>query len=58
MSDGIDSAAARIATGDLPASIYVLPGQAGNGDEGTAMLEIVYDLAPGATLGFATTHGG
>ena len=58
MSDGIDSASARIATGDLPPSIYVLPGQAGRGDEGTAMLEIVYDLAPGATLGFATTHGG
>ena len=58
MSDGIDSAAARIATGDLPQSIYVLPGQSGRGDEGTAMLEIVYDLAPGAMLGFATTRGG
>ena len=58
MSDGIDSAGARAATGDLPPSIYVLPGQAGRGDEGTAMLEIVFDLAPGATLGFATAGGG
>ena len=58
MSDGIDSAAARIASGDLPPNITVLPGQAGRGDEGTAMLEIVYDLAPGAALGFATSRGG
>ena len=58
VSDGINSIASRQSTGDLPASIYVLPGQAGNGDEGTAMLEIVYDLAPGAMLGFATSNGG
>ena len=58
ISDGINSIASRQATGDLPPSVYVLPGQAGSGDEGTAMLEIVYDLAPGATLGFATSNGG
>ena len=54
LSDGVDSLAASVASGDLPAGIDVLAGQAGTGDEGTAMLEIVHDLAPGATLGFAT----
>src|SRR5439155_10500777 len=39
--------------GDL-GPVTVLPGQAGSGDEGTAMLEIVHDLAPGANLYFAT----
>ncbi|MEO8135513.1 MAG: hypothetical protein ABI831_16230 [Betaproteobacteria bacterium] len=54
ISDGTDSLAARQAAGDLPPTVNVLPGQAGPGDEGTAMLEIVHDMAPGATLGFAT----
>ena len=47
--------AALIASGDLPADTVVLPGQAGEGeDEGTAMMEIVHDMAPGAKLFFAT----
>ena len=56
-------------TGDVPARVTVLPGQAGGsisyacggsskGTEGTAMLEIVHDLAPGAELLFATGIGG
>ncbi len=46
-------------TGDLPATITVVPGQVGAGtDEGTAMLELLYDLAPGAQLFFATGNGG
>ena len=53
LSDGVDSLAASIASGDLPA-VDVLPGQEGSGDEGTAMLEIIHDLAPNAELGFAT----
>ncbi|MCX7059662.1 MAG: S8 family serine peptidase [Gammaproteobacteria bacterium] len=57
LSDGIDSLAASQASGDLPA-VDVLPGQAGNGDEGTAMLEIVHDIAPAAALGFATAFNG
>ena len=54
LSDGVDSLAASIASGDLPADTRVLPGQEGSGDEGTAMLEIVHDLAPNAHLVFAT----
>jgi subtilisin-like proprotein convertase family protein len=53
LSDGVDSLAASQAAGELPA-VDVLPGQAGDGDEGTAMLEILHDLAPKAELGFAT----
>ncbi|MBX7222409.1 MAG: S8 family serine peptidase [Blastocatellia bacterium] len=48
-------------TGDLPsgAQLTVVPGQAGTGsDEGLAMLEIVFDLCPGANLYFATANGG
>ena len=54
LSDGVDSLATLEASGDLPPTVDVLPGQAGSGDEGTAMLEIIHDLAPGAALGFAT----
>jgi uncharacterized repeat protein (TIGR01451 family) len=54
LSDGVDSLTSLEASGDLPPTVDVLPGQAGSGDEGSAMLEIVHDLAPGAALGFAT----
>ena len=58
ISNGVRSLADRQASGDLPARVTVLPGQAGRGDEGTALLEIVHDLAPGAELYFATGEGG
>ena len=58
ISDGVATLAARQASGDLPAQVIVLPGQEGSGDEGTAILEIVHDLAPGADLYFATGFGG
>jgi hypothetical protein len=58
LSNGVNSLAARQASGDLPAGVTVLAGQAGSGDEGTAMLELVYDLAPGAQLFYATALGG
>jgi subtilisin family serine protease len=57
MSDGVDSLAAVQASGDLPA-VTVLPYQAGSGTEGTAMLEVVHDMAPGAELLFATGFNG
>ena len=53
LSDGVTNLAAAQASGDLGV-VTVLPGQAGAGDEGTAMLEIVHDLAPNARLYFAT----
>jgi uncharacterized protein (TIGR03437 family) len=54
ISNGVDSLAAQIQAGNLPNTVTVLPNQAGAGDEGTAMLEVVHSLAPGATLYFAT----
>lgn len=57
LSDGIASLTVSQAAGELPA-VDVLPGQAGSGDEGTAMLEILHDIAPNAELGFATAFNG
>ncbi|MGH2973635.1 MAG: S8 family serine peptidase [Solirubrobacterales bacterium] len=57
------NAAADIASGDLPGPAdpcghatptQVLDGSAAGTDEGRAMAQIVHDLAPGATLAFAT----
>jgi hypothetical protein len=58
LSDGVDSLARLQASGDLPQNVTVLSGQAGEGDEGAAMLEIIHDLAPSAQLFFATGLGG
>jgi subtilisin-like proprotein convertase family protein len=54
LSDGVNSLRASAVSGDLPPDVEVLPDQAGDGDEGTAILEIVHDLAPKAQLAFAT----
>ena len=51
ISDGVSNASSAQATGDLP-PLDVVNGQSGSGDEGTAMLEIVHDLAPSAPLSF------
>ncbi|MCW5890181.1 MAG: S8 family serine peptidase [bacterium] len=56
ISDGIDSLARSQAAGELPA--VTVPSDprcnAFGGDEGTAMLEIVHDVAPGAALLFGS----
>lgn len=56
LSDSDDLKEQAIATGDLPANTTTVPGQDGRpgAGEGTAMMEIVHDLAPGADLFFAT----
>lgn len=53
LSDGVDGLTQSQQGGELPA-VDVLPNQQGWGSEGTAMLEILHDVAPGAQLGFAT----
>src|SRR5262245_2013258 len=60
LSDSVDFLAQSIATGNLPPDVTVLPGQSGvpGSGEGTAMLEIVHDMAPGAKLFFATAFNG
>jgi subtilisin-like proprotein convertase family protein len=58
LSDGVSSLAASKARGELPEVVDVLAGQEGSGDEGTAMLEILHDIAPNAELGFATAFNG
>lgn len=57
ISDGDTNATDDFATNDLPNSIWNDPNDTGtfksSGDEGTAMMEIIYDLAPGIKrLGF------
>src|SRR5450755_3107138 len=48
------SIAARQATNDLPASgVDIVENFVGT-NEGTAMMEIIYDMVPNSTLGFAT----
>lgn len=51
ISDGVDGWQTSRSLGDLPASIQVLK-NSGPGSEGTAMLEIIHDLAPNASLAF------
>jgi Proprotein convertase P-domain/Subtilase family len=60
LSDSVDFLAQSVASGNLPADVTVLPGQSGvpGIGEGTAMLEIIHDLAPGAKLFFATAFNG
>jgi hypothetical protein len=53
ISDSADQRSEAQAKGDLPADSSIFLGKVNTGsDEGTAMMEIVYDMAPGALLGF------
>ena len=62
LSDSYDNqggAAAGIASGDLPDGIEVLQDlDSGGSDEGRAMMELAYDVAPGVDFKFHTAFGG
>jgi hypothetical protein len=55
ISDGVSNLAASQAANELPAVNVIL---VGSGDEGTAMLEIIHDMAPGSALAFHATGSG
>ncbi|MBA2593937.1 MAG: hypothetical protein H0U97_17475 [Gammaproteobacteria bacterium] len=59
--DCLGGAAAGVARGDLPAGVTVLEEQSpctGATDEGRGMMEIIHDVAPGASQAFHTALGG
>ncbi len=61
LSDSEDKSEASIAAGELPVGIWsVLPGRTGRpaSGEGTAMSEIVHDIAPAAQIIFAAAGPG
>ena len=53
ISDGADAWITAWARGDLPSRIEFNPNQDSEGHEGTALLEIVHDIAPDADLAFS-----
>ncbi|MCL7487095.1 MAG: S8 family serine peptidase [Desulfobulbaceae bacterium] len=57
LSDSVDYLSYVQSLGDLP-GVTVLQNAPGNSGEGTAMLEIIHDLAPDARLYFATAWNG
>lgn len=59
LSDSAKYSSESIAAGELPSSFKILPGRFGRGSgEGTAMSEIIHDMAPGAAIYFAEAGPG
>jgi hypothetical protein len=56
ISGDVDHLAESVAQGELPADVQVLQQGTYDDDEGTAMLEIIHDLAPQAKLAYASTQ--
>ena len=53
ISNGVDAWTSARSRGDLPSRIEINPNQDSEGHEGTALLEIIHDLAPDAELAFS-----
>ena len=53
ISDGVDAWTSARSRGDLPSRLEINPNQDSEGHEGTALLEIVHDIAPEAELAFS-----
>lgn len=61
LSDSAEFIGALITSGDLPTGATTIPGGEPNGpesSEGSAMMEIVHDMAPGAQILFASAFNG
>lgn len=56
ISGDVDHLADSVARGELPSGIQVLRQADYDDDEGTAMMEIVHDMAPSATFAYASTR--
>jgi len=56
ISNGAGGLSQAQSSGDLPPDVHVLMN--GRGNEGTAMMEIIHDIAPGATLLYHDFGGG
>jgi hypothetical protein len=56
ISGDVDHLAESVARGELPPDVQVLRQADYTDDEGTAMLEIIHDMAPDAKLAYASTR--
>ncbi len=54
ISTGADGLLYSQVSGDIPANLPTLIGDDAHGGRGTAMLEVIHDVAPGAELSFAS----
>ena len=56
ISTGINGYQTAVSTGNLPASVEIVNNNLGTGSEGAAMMEVVHQIAPQATLAFCSMY--